>query len=42
MALPVPNLDDRSFQDLVNEARRRIPIYCPEWTDHNLSDQGIT
>ena len=42
MALPVPNLDDRTFQDLVNEARRRIPIYCPEWTDHNLSDPGIT
>ncbi len=42
MALPVPNLDDRTFQDLVNEARRRIPLYCPEWTDHNLSDPGIT
>ena len=42
MALPVPNLDDRTFQDIVNEARRRIPMYCPEWTDHNLSDPGIT
>ena len=42
MALPAPNLDDRTFQDLVNEARRRIPVYCPEWTDHNLSDPGIT
>ena len=42
MPLPVPNLDDRTFQDLVNEARRRIPVYCPEWTDHNLSDPGIT
>jgi len=42
MALPVPNLDDRPFQDLVNEARQRIPLYCPEWTDHNLSDPGIT
>ena len=42
MALPVPNLDDRVFQDLVNEARSRIPLYCPEWTDHNLSDPGIT
>jgi len=42
MALPVPDLDDRSFQDLVNEARRRIPLYCPEWTNHNLSDPGIT
>lgn len=42
MPLPVPTLDDRTFQDLVNEARRRIPLYCPEWTDHNLSDPGIT
>ncbi|MCH7625305.1 MAG: putative baseplate assembly protein [Chloroflexi bacterium] len=42
MVLPVPNLDDRTFQDIVNEARRRIPLYCPEWTDHNLSDPGIT
>ena len=42
MAIPVPNLDDRTFQDLVNEARSRIPVHCPEWTDHNLSDPGIT
>ena len=42
MALPVPNLDDRTFQDLVSEARSMIPRYCPEWTDHNLSDPGIT
>ena len=42
MPLPVPNLDDRAFQDLVNETRSRIPLYCPEWTDHNLSDPGIT
>ena len=42
MALPVPYLDDRSFQDLVDEAKRLIPRYCPEWTDHNVSDPGIT
>src|SRR3954471_15999977 len=42
MVLPAPNLDDRKFQDLVDEARRLIPRYCPEWTDHNLSDPGIT
>ncbi len=41
MPLPVPNLDDRTFQDLVNEARGRIPQICPEWTDHNVSDPGI-
>ncbi len=42
MTLPSPNLDDRTFQDLVREARAMIPRYCPEWTDHNLSDPGIT
>lgn len=42
MALPVPNLDDRKFQDIVREARSKIPLYCPKWTDYNLSDPGIT
>ncbi|MDY6918304.1 MAG: putative baseplate assembly protein [Chloroflexota bacterium] len=42
MALPAPSLDDRKFQDIVEEARSLIPRYCPEWTDHNLSDPGIT
>src|SRR5687767_580820 len=40
--LEAPNLDDRNFQDILDEARRNIPRYCPEWTDHNLSDPGIT
>lgn len=43
MSLSSPNLDDLRFQqDLVDEARRRIIQYCPEWTDYNLSDPGIT
>lgn len=42
MSLPTPNLDDRSFQELVDEARKKIPQYCEEWTDHNISDPGIT
>lgn len=42
MPMPAPVLDDRTFQDIVNECRRRIPELCPEWTDHNLSDPGIT
>ena len=41
MALPAPNLDDRKFQDIVDEAKRLIPRYCPEWTNHNLSDPGV-
>jgi predicted phage baseplate assembly protein len=42
MALPIPKLDDRSFQQLVDEAKKRIPHYTPEWTDHNVSDPGVT
>ena len=42
MGLNTPRLDDRAFDDLVNEARARIRLYTPEWTDHNLSDPGIT
>ncbi|MEC3981862.1 putative baseplate assembly protein [Amycolatopsis sp. H20-H5] len=42
MALPTPHLDDRSFQDLVDEAKRMVMRRCPEWTDHNVSDPGIT
>src|SRR5947199_771154 len=42
MALPVPNLDDRRFQDLVDEAKRLVQQKCPEWTDHNVPDPGVT
>jgi hypothetical protein len=42
MPLPMPNLDDKSFDDLVREAVSRIPIYAPRWTDHNATDPGIT
>src|SRR5512136_414032 len=42
MSLEKPKLDDRRFQDLVDEAKKRIPHYCKEWTDHNLSDPGVT
>jgi len=41
VALPTPELDDRSFQDIVDETKRLIPRYCPEWTNHNLSDPGV-
>ena len=33
MPLEAPILDTRSFEDLVAEARRRIPRYAPQWTD---------
>lgn len=40
--LPAPNLDDRTFQGLVDEAKRLVQRRCPEWTDHNVSDPGVT
>lgn len=40
--IPKPNLDDRTFQDIVDEALRLIPQYCPDWTNLNPSDPGVT
>jgi hypothetical protein len=42
MPLKVPNLDDRNYSDLVEEAVAMLPRYAPEWTNHNPSDPGIT
>ncbi|HVT11702.1 MAG TPA: putative baseplate assembly protein [Fimbriimonadaceae bacterium] len=42
MSLPSPNLDTRNFQDIVDDAKRQIGLRCPEWTDHNVSDPGVT
>lgn len=42
MVLPAPNLDDRRFQNLVDDAKRLVQARCPEWTDHNVSDPGVT
>lgn len=42
MTLPAPNLDSRRFDDLIREARARIPRYTPEWTNFNDSDPGMT
>src|SRR2546423_681378 len=40
--IPAPKLDDRTYADIVAEAMRLIPRYCPEWTNHNPSDPGVT
>ena len=40
--LPTPDLDDRRFQDLVDDAKRMVQRRCPEWSDHNVSDPGVT
>jgi len=42
MSLPAPNLDDRRFQDLVDDAKRLVQQHTRRWTDHNVSDPGVT
>lgn len=41
MSIPVPNLDDRSFTDLVAEAVERIRARDPGWTDLSVHDPGV-
>lgn len=41
MSIPVPNLDDRSFTELVASARERIRQVDPEWTDLSVHDPGM-
>ncbi len=42
MPLTIPSLDDRRYQDLLDEALARIPVHNPEWTHFNKSDPGVT
>ena len=42
MPLDVPNLDDRTWAQLVDDARALIPRVAPAWTDHNVHDPGMT
>ena len=42
MPLQTPTLDDRKYQDLLDEALARIPVHTPEWTNFNKSDPGVT
>ncbi len=40
MSLPSPNLDDRDFSRLVDEARQHVMQSCPDWTDLSPGDPG--
>ncbi|MCL4298014.1 MAG: type VI secretion system baseplate subunit TssF [Anaerolineae bacterium] len=43
MPIPLLNLDNRTYADLVEEMRALIPRYASDnWTNHNVSDPGIT
>lgn len=36
------NLDDKTYDQLMEEALTQIPLYSKEWTNFNISDPGIT
>jgi len=42
MSLPIPNLDNRTFEQLLQESRKSISNYAAQWTNHNPADPGIT
>lgn len=42
MSLPEPTLDDRSYEQILDEALARIPVHTPLWTNYNDSDPGVT
>ena len=42
MPIQLPDLDDRTWEDLMEEGRSLIVAWAPQWTDHNASDTGIT
>ncbi len=42
MPLKSPILDDRDYKQIIEEAKRLIPVYAPEWTDWNEHDPGIS
>jgi hypothetical protein len=41
MALPTPNLDDRTYDQLVAEAIDIVRRGCPEWSDLSPGDPGV-
>lgn len=42
MPITLPKIDDRRYEDLVQETLARIPVHTPEWTNFNQSDPGVT
>lgn len=34
--------EDLNFNDLVSRGMALLPVYAPEWTNHNPSDPGVT
>src|SRR5436190_10800469 len=42
MPIEIPTIDDRRYQQLVDDSLARIPNHTPEWMNFNASDPGVT
>ena len=42
MPIEIPTIDNRRYQQLLDESLARIPVHTPEWTNFNDSDPGVT
>lgn len=42
MPIQPPVIDDRRFEQLVEDTLARAPVHTPEWTNFNQSDPGVT
>ena len=42
MAIQLPNLDTKTYEEISGEIIASIPKYTDKWTNHNPSDPGIT
>lgn len=42
MPINLPTLDDRTYSEILAEAKARIAVHNPEWTNANDSDPGVT
>lgn len=38
--LPIPVLDDETFEEIASQAKSMIPRFCPDWTDFNEHDRS--
>jgi hypothetical protein len=42
MPIQLPVIDDRRYQDLIDEVLARIPAHTPEWSQPRVGDPGVT
>ncbi|ELZ08804.1 hypothetical protein C478_18011 [Natrinema thermotolerans DSM 11552] len=42
MGIDIPELDDRTYEEYLDQAKKLIPAYSDDWTDFNPHDPGVT